>query len=308
MTTIVAVGAVVFLFLLALLIDSTLYIGKVHAGVTVSGVQLGGLTPQEAKAALDRRVKGAQKSQITLTSGEKKWTVSLADVGAKVGTAATVGAAMAASRESNFLADRLRGFLMYFKDKQIPLQGTADGAKMDQTMADVAQAVDVPPVNAGLVFDGSKITIVRGQKGRVVDRQALGSELETLLLTLQETKLAVPMVVKDPAVQADDYDQALRQAMTMTGSPVTLTNGHDSWTLDSQQIIAYMDFASRPRTGSRSWCPTCLPRRWVPFWTTWQLRSRETRLRPASGATGRRPGWSRRWQEASWTGTRQSNC
>ena len=42
------------------------------------------------------------------------------------------------------------------------------------------------------------------------------------------------MTVKDPAVQADDYDQALRQAMTMTGSPVTLTNGSDSWTLHSR--------------------------------------------------------------------------
>ena len=48
---------------------------------------------------------------------------------------------------------------------------------MDEVVADIAQAVDVPPVNAGLVFDGPKIKIVKGQKGRVVDRKALASQL-----------------------------------------------------------------------------------------------------------------------------------
>ena len=116
LTIIVAAGAIVFLFLLALLIDATLYIGKVHAGVTVSGVQLGGLTPQEAKTALDLRVEEAQKNQITLASGDKKWTVAPADVGTKVDTTATVRAAWHASRKGNFFVDRFRGFLMYFRD------------------------------------------------------------------------------------------------------------------------------------------------------------------------------------------------
>jgi vancomycin resistance protein YoaR len=206
------VGVVVFLFLMALLIDSTLYHGKVHGGITVSGVQLGGLTPKEAKAALDLRVAEAQKSKITLTSGDKKWTVSPKDVATKVDTAAAVSTAMEASRRGNFFVDRFRGFLMYFKDKEVPLRGTVDSAKMSQIIGDVAQAVDLPPVDAGLVFDGPKIRIVRGQKGRVVDRDVLASQLTSLLLTLHATQLPVPMTVKEPTVQADDYDQALQQA------------------------------------------------------------------------------------------------
>ena len=265
LTLIVAAGAIVFLFLLALLIDATLYIGKVHAGVTVSGVQLGGLTPQQAKTALDLQVEEAQKNPITLASGDKKWTVAPKDVGMKVDAVATLGAAMAASRESNFLVDRFRGFLLYFKDKQIPLQGTVDSAKMDLIIAEVAQVVDIPPVNAGLVFDGPKIKVVRGQKGRVVDRGGLASQLTSLLLTLHGTELAVPMTVKDPAVQADDYDQALQQAMTMTGSPVTLTNGSDSWTLTPEQIIAYMDFASTPQNGVSILVPFLSAAKMGPF-------------------------------------------
>ncbi len=260
-----AVGAVVILILLALLIDSTLYRGKVHAGVTVSGVQLGGLTPEDAKAALDLRVEEAQKNRITLTSGDKKWTVAPEDVGTKVDTAATVGAAMDASRKGNFIVDRFRGFAMYFKDKEIPLEGTIDSAKVDQIAADVARSVDLPPINAGLVFDGPKIKIVKGQKGRVVDREALASQLKTVLLTLHATELPVPMAVKDPTVQADDYDQALKQAMTMTSSPIQLTNGDRSWTLDTEEIIAYMDFAAKTQDGVSILVPYLSATKMAPF-------------------------------------------
>jgi vancomycin resistance protein YoaR len=265
LTIIAGAAAVLFLLLLALLIDSTLYIGKVHAGVTASGVQLGGMTPQDAKAALDRRVDEAQKSRITLVSGDKKWTVAPADVGTKIDTAATVRLAMDASRRRNFLMDRFRGFLMYFKDQEVPLQGTVDGTKLDQMIAVVAQAADIPPVNAGLLFDGPKIKVVKGQKGRVVDRQSLASQLKILLLTLHATDVAVPMTLQDPTVQADNYDQALKQAMTMTGSPVTLTHGDDSWTLDPQQIIAYMDFASKTQDGVSILVPYLSATKMGPF-------------------------------------------
>lgn len=261
----VGVCAVVFLFLVALLMDATVYHGRIHAGVTVSGVPLGGRTPKEAKALLDLRVAQAQKGHITLASGDRKWTVAPQDVAVKIDTAATVQAAMDASRKGNFLVNRFRGFLMYFRNKVIPLQGTVDSAKMDQIVADVAQTVDIPPVNAGLVFDGPKIKVVRGQKGRVVDRQALTSQLATMLLTLHETELSVPMTVMDPTVQADDYNQALQQAMTMTDSPVTLTSGGDSWTLDPDRIIAYMDFASKAQGGVSILVPYLSVDKMAPF-------------------------------------------
>ncbi len=249
MAVLAAVGVVVFLFLLALLIDSTLYSGKVHAGVTVSDVQLGGLTPAEAEAALELRVEEAQKNPITLTSGEKEWTISPDSVGTKVDVQATVETAMEASREGNFFVDRFRGFLMYFKDRQVPLEGTVDQAKMEKVLGNVYEALDVPPINAGLVFDGQKIRIVKGQKGRVVDREALAEQLKTVLVTLHATELPVPMTVKDPTVLADNYDEALQQAMTMTDSSVKLTAGQQSWTFNPDDLIAYMDFTAVDQDG-----------------------------------------------------------
>jgi vancomycin resistance protein YoaR len=263
--TLGAVAVVIFLFLLAILVDSALYHGKIHPGVTVSGIELGGMTPEEAKTALEQRVQEVQKSRVTLTSGTKTWTVSPKDVGVTIDAAATVGSAMDASRNSNFIVNRFRGFLMYFKHKNIALVGMVDTAKMDQIVTGIAQSVDMPAINAGLVFEGQKIRIVKGQKGRVVDQKALASQLKTLLLSLRATELQVPMTVKDPSVLADNFDQALQQALTMTGSPVTLTGGGDSWTLDTEEIVAYMDFKSESKDGVSILVPYLSADKMAPF-------------------------------------------
>ncbi len=122
----IAVGSIVALLVLAMLIDSALYYNKVHTGVSISGISMGGLTRDEATAALTRLVEDAKDQPITLSSGDKTWSVTPTDVGAKIDVAGAVSAAMEVTRKSNFLVDLGRRFKLYFSGKDIPLQGTVD--------------------------------------------------------------------------------------------------------------------------------------------------------------------------------------
>ena len=261
----VAAGSIIALLVLAMLIDSALYYNKVHAGVSISGHSMGGLTPDEATAALTGLVEDARDQPITLSSGDKTWPVVPDDVGTKIDVAGALSAAMGVSRESNFLIDLGRRFKLYFSDKDIPLQGTVDRAMMDEVLSGVAGELDVPPVNAGLAIDGSKITVVAGQKGRVVDQDTLREQLKALLFTLHATKLPVPMVIKDPNVQAEDNQAALKQAETMIGSSVMLTDGDQTWALTAQQIAAYMDFTSEDQNGVSTLVPYLPAKKMGPF-------------------------------------------
>ncbi len=259
------IGAVILLFLLAMLVDATMYHGKIHGGVTLAGVPVGGLTPDQAREVLDLRVQEVAKSEVTLAIGDKTWTVSPDDVGAKINLAASVGAAMDASRKGNFLVDRFRGFALWFRDTNLPLAGSVDADKMEAVVSGIAHSIDVPPINAGLVFDGPKIRIVKGSKGRVVDQAVLKSQLKDVLLSLETTELQVPMTVKDPTVVADEFDQALQQAVIMTGAPITLTNGSDSWTMGTEEIIAYMDFRTESQDGRSVLIPYLSADKMAPF-------------------------------------------
>ncbi len=59
---------------------------------------------------------------------------------------------------------------------------------MDEVLSGVAEKLDVPPVDAGLAIDGSKVTVVEGQKGLVVDQATLREQLKALLFTLHATE------------------------------------------------------------------------------------------------------------------------
>jgi len=250
-----AAGTVIAVLLLGLLIDSALYYGKVHAGVTVAGQSMGGLTRDEAKAAITRLVSDAAKNPITLTSGEKTWSLLPADVGTKIDVGLAVSQAMDVTRRSNFFVDGFRRFILYFTTKDIPLKGTVDSTLMSEAIAGIAQEIDVPPVDPGLVIEGTEIKIIEGKKGLVVDRDRLREALKTLLFTLHTTELEVPTVVKEPSMTVEDNQRAVVQAKTMIATSVKLTFGERSWELTPEQIAESMDFTSKEEGGVSTLVP-----------------------------------------------------
>jgi vancomycin resistance protein YoaR len=264
---IVAVGSIVAIVVLAILIDGAVYYNKVHAGVSVSGHSLSGLTRDEASARLTSFVRQAEANKIVLTSGEKTWNVLPTDAGTSMDVAGAVTAAMDTSRKGNFFVDLVRRFKLYFNHIDLPLNGTVDSAKMDAVIAGVAKEIDVSPVNAGLAIADGKIKVIDGQNGRVVDRATLRDQLTELLLTPHATELPVPVIVQEPAVQAKDNQQAVDQAQTMISSGLTLQDGENIWTLTPEQIIAYMDFSSADSNGISTLVPYISATKMSPFFS-----------------------------------------
>jgi vancomycin resistance protein YoaR len=251
----IAVGSVVALLGLFALVDSALYYNKIHAGVTISGYPMSGLTRAEATAELTRLVKQAEKEPITLTSGDKSWAVMPADVGTRLDVTGAVSAAMDVGRDGNWLFDMARRFRLVFGKTDVPLGGTVDGELMDGVLAEVAKEIDLPPVDAGLVIDGTEVRVVEGQKGRVMDQEAVRDELKALLFSLHSTELDVPMVLKEPEILAEDSAGAVALARNMISSELVLKDGEKTWSLTPEQIGAYMDFYTEDRGGVSTLVP-----------------------------------------------------
>lgn len=250
LATVIAPVSIVLLIVFAILIDSALYYNKIHAGVSIAGQSVGGLTRAEAAAVLTRTVQEVQKNPIVLKSGDKSWKILPKQVGTKIEIDEAVAAAMDVTRAGNPFADLFHRFALYFSSKDIPLSGSVDETLLDRVVADIAQKLDMPPANAGLAIQGTEIKVIEGQKGLVVDREALKERLREVLFTLHSTEIEIPMVVKEPEVQAEDTRAALEQAKIMIGAPIKLVGEGQIWTLSPEDIGAYMDFSSELRNGT----------------------------------------------------------
>jgi vancomycin resistance protein YoaR len=251
-----AVGAVVAICAIAVLTDAAIYYNKVHYGVSVYGVDLGGETKGDARGSITGLVDAAGKSPITLKSGAKTWTLLPDDVGTSVDVNDAVDRAMAVTRENNLAVDVVNRFQLFFDPRDLPLAGTVDQAKLDTWVTGIATELHKTPSNAGLAIKDGAVQVIQGVDGQDVDEAALRDQLQSLLVSLRSAPVEIPVVAKEPAVKAADNLAAQQQAETMLGSAITLTNHGKSWTLTPAQIASFMYFQTDYKNG----LPTLTPR------------------------------------------------
>jgi vancomycin resistance protein YoaR len=249
------VGALVCLVVFAILIDSVRYYNKVHSGISVAGVDLGGMTKDEATTTIGHVVNLARGNAVELTLDGKTWTLLPADVGTTMDVTAVVKAAMQVTRKSNFFVDIGTRWKLYFSHTQVPLTGSVDAAKLAAFVQGIATEVDVPPVNAGLTIKGGTIVEVDSVDGEVVDQERLTKEVTARLLALLADTLKVPIMTKAPDVKAEDNLEAKQQAEIMISGDVTVTSGDQEWTITPDKIASYMGFKAEDKNGVATLVP-----------------------------------------------------
>ncbi len=240
---------------LAILVDSAMYYNKVHSGISVAGIDLGGQTKTEATATLQGMVDKAQNSPLTLTYAGQDWTLMPSDVGTKMDVEGAVKAAMGVSRDGNFFSDIGTRWKLYFSKRDLTITGGVDDTKVQGFVASVAKDIDVAPVNAALSIENGQIKVIESVEGKMVDQTALADTLRSLLVTLHSTTVEIPVVVKEPDVKAEDNAEAQKQAETMISGPVTLVHGTSQWTITAGQIASYMGFTSKDVSGVSTLVP-----------------------------------------------------
>ena len=239
------VGTLVVAIVLTLAIEAAVSSNKVHPGISVSGIDLGGLTADEATALLSKHVSKTQSSPITLTSGNRGWDVMPAELGGSVDVKAAISSAMAVTTDSNVFVDMGRRWKLYFKKVDLPLQGSVDTAKMDAFLVDLAREVDVKPTNASLAIENGEIKLAEHRDGQAIDQEALSDLLVPLLLSLHSTEIEIPLVTVEAEVKTEDHKPAFERAELMISGPVTLTNDEHSWTVTASEIGSYLELESQ---------------------------------------------------------------
>ncbi len=244
-----AFGTPLLLFVLFVSIDGGLYYGDTHYGVSVAGQDLGGLSRDEATAALTTFVQRSQKRLIILSSGDKRWKVLPGDVGTTIDIAASVSAAAGLTRDGDVFSDLGRRIDLYFDACDLPLQGTVDGDKLDSLVDQLAMELDRQPLDARMVADADQITIAKDEPGVMVDKQALCAQLTALLFTMDGSELQIPMITIEPDISVVDISPALGGASTMISSEIALTYGEKIWTLTPEDIASFMELTYRTADG-----------------------------------------------------------
>src|SRR4051794_21688573 len=142
--------------------------GRILPGVSAAGVDLGGLTPDQARAALTERYHGLGDGGVVIRAGVATTTIAFADAGRGADVEAMVTAAGAVGRGGTWFDETIAAIRIRLEPQAIPLalsydRGRAANAVHTFVEAMATQPADASTINTTLGFatvpaiDGSRI-------------------------------------------------------------------------------------------------------------------------------------------------------
>jgi len=254
---------------------------RIADGVAIAGVDVGGLTPKEARTLLERRFDRVARVPVVFTAGGERYPIKATTLGVEADWAAAI---KLAAREGEGFGP-VRGFRRLqarFFGAEIAPPVQAYGAALDFKLAGLAQAIDHRHVEATLVRRGLAIEVVSGQPGRRLDREDAGVRIVRTLARLERGHLvALPVRIDPIAVTAADLAPAERQARTALSAPVRLEHEGTRWKLPRWRIA---ELLSLPVAGEKQVAIA------GPGAAAWFAKLRKTVERPPVDATFRPQG------------------
>lgn len=209
---------------------------RIADGVAIAGVEVGGLTPKEARTLLEQRFDRVARVPVVFTAGGKRYPIKATTLGVEADWAAAIESA---AREGEGFGP-VRGFRRLqarFFGAEISPPVQAYGAALDFKIAGLAQTIDQSHVEAKLVRRGLAIEVVPGQPGRRLDQKAAGATIVRTLARLDRGQpVALPVRVDPIEVTAADLAPAARRARTALSAPVRLQHEGTRWKLPRWRI------------------------------------------------------------------------
>jgi hypothetical protein len=145
-----------------------LYKERIYPGVSVQGVDLGGMDVAEATEALQSGLPTPAEKGITLRVGEQAWRLSWAVLDQAYDTHVTAEAAYQVGRQSPSQFTRAWNALMLLMQPHDldPTVISADPAKVQAAVESVAAAVTLHPRRPGLSWGRLGLSRIRGNRGK----------------------------------------------------------------------------------------------------------------------------------------------
>jgi vancomycin resistance protein YoaR len=218
--------------------DFWLNTGKIHRGVEVGSVSLGGKTPTEARQIVRDQAMGPLK-EIEF-SGPEHFTRTAREMGVNFNIDETVDKAYAVGREGNLL-DRLSERLSAsFGGATIPPDIDYRPAKARAEVREIADQVDHPPKEANVKIYGSEVEVTKSRDGYELNPAATMASVDSAIDGMSGDA-SLKGDVLDPKVTTAEAETAAKKARGALSEQLVLKAEGKSWTVSPADLGSAMD-------------------------------------------------------------------
>jgi vancomycin resistance protein YoaR len=223
---------------------------RIANGVRIAGVDVGGQTPHQARALLERRAVALASVPVTFRVGDRSWQLQPRHLGIQVDWGAAVDAVRRQGNGFGPLRGLRRLDLRFFGADVAPPTQVYDAA-LTAKLNEIAAAVDVPPREASIVLRGLRPQIVPSRTGHALDRHAAEATIVRSLASLQREPVGLPIQLERPKINAGDLRVVQAEVRTALSAQIHLTLGATRWSLRPPRIARILELPADGRRDLR---------------------------------------------------------
>ena len=270
---VIVAGAVALTLLVGVpAVDHLVNMGRIHTGVSVGGVDVGGLTKEEAAKQLAQQLshraelapvelyaderfasqgmdEGALaldlstsplEAQTLFAGGQRFWLISVDTLGVSVDGEALAAEAYQVGRGTNYLPGRLISTLF---GVALPAEYTFEEGRLAMLQDGINTALGTPMRSADIAYTDGSFKLVPCITGYTVDQDILLEDLNAAFLSATDSdrQIIAPMFEELPLIYDEEALALLGTARTAASQPVLITYRDEAehhWELSSETLAA----------------------------------------------------------------------
>ncbi len=217
---------------------------KIYNGISVSGVELGGMTTQEAEEFLsDKEFFGELPSFVC---DDREFEIDAADISLKCDAEKTAEIAHAYGRDANIFYRIGNIFNVMFNGVDLPIEIAYDEEKLNAIFDEQIGDLRTPSVEPEIRVEGDKLYIKNGSQGLDVNKDKLRADLQ-LVASGDDNKIELLIETVNPTLISAQtlHDEYAKEVVNATHSisnmRITYTeseNGIDFDIAKAEKIIS----------------------------------------------------------------------
>lgn len=223
------------------------YAGRVLPGVRVGGVDLSGLTVEQAAGRLATESSVLAAGELVLTAPDASRSVAYGDLGRRLDIDGLVAQAMAVGRTGDPLARLATDIRTALGGLTLAPVATFDDRALQSAVALLIAEIDQAPVDAAVRVEGTRFVVSEATVGRAADRAAaLAAAAAALQDPAAPARIDVAVDVRDlePAVTTAMAQEARDAALRVVGA-IDITDGTETWAIDADMVRTWLSFGLR---------------------------------------------------------------
>ena len=221
--------------------------GKIAAGVTVSGLNVAGKTPEEAAALLAARAAELEDVPVVFTVGEERFRLTPADLEANVDWNAVAAEALAEGDWPHPFRGIKRVGLRLFGADVEPVAEVYE-ARLAYELDRMAKKVDRPARDAAIVLRGLVPSLVADRTGATLARRESGDVIVRSLAGFSREPVPLSVTTARPTVAAAQLEPLLGEIRTILSAPVRFSWKGAAWEVQPAQLADFLLLPADGRT------------------------------------------------------------